>query len=404
MRVYYFIKNYAVNISLKYLKGTNMRSKITNLIISLVIFLSFIEALEIILRLTHIFGAHTSFYKHDPVLGYRYIPNSKYWFFEENDHPIIGKINSYGWRDKGWSLKKPENTFRIAILGDSMVASLDVESDRSFVAITERQLNKNENRSIELMNFGFLNISQAEELLILQNDVVKFSPDMVVLFFFPVNDIDDMSKETASHLNRPFFNISESGELILDTSFSQTRHYKIKSSLDWFKQHSALITLIGERYYGFKEQRRSKTVDMSEAKDKKPLQRFLSLCTENPDALFLKNYQLNKTLIKAMSEYCKNKCIKFILVTVDVPSYNPEIEKRYKSKDTTFNAKFFENDLRNYAESLNIGYLGLQSIFQQIYKDTGLSLHWIHWNYQGHKVVADVLTNKLKSIIEPNQQ
>lgn len=374
------------------------RSIIINIGISFLIFFLFIAILETILRTTHLFGAKTPWIKPDPILGYRNVPGSKYWHYDENDHPITGRINSHGWRDKEWSLKKPQNTYRIAVLGDSMVASWDVESDRTFLALTENQLNHGGNHKVELMNFGFSNISQAEELLILKNDIIKFSPDMVLLFFFPGNDIYDMSVKTVSHSKRPFFHLSENGELILDTSFSQTRHYKIKCFVNVFKRHSALINFIGERYYGYLEYRRNKSLDKSGLQGKKTIPEFLTLCTKNPDASTLKNYQMNKALIKAMAEYCQEKSIRFMLITIDTsPLYILENEKRNKSIDSTFDANFFEDDLRNYATSLSIDYLGLQRIFRQAYEKNPVPLHWFHWNYEGHKVVAEALSAKIKN-------
>lgn len=381
--------------------NSRIKSVILNVGISFIIFAIFIAIMETVLRTTHLFGAKTPWIKPDPVLGYRYVPGKKYWHFHENNHPIAGRINSYGWRDKEWSLEKPQNTYRIAVLGDSMVASWDVESDRTFLTITENQLNAtSQSKIFELMNFGFSNISQAEELLILKNDVVQFSPDMVLLFFFPGNDISDMNRVTASHIKRPFYDISTNGELLLDTSFSKTSHYKIKRLINLFKQHSALINLIGERYYGYKEQRRIKAQDIVNAQSKKSMPKFLTLCTSNQDARYVKNYQLNKRLIKAMAEYCNKNEIRFMLVTVDVKNtYTPDDEKIYKDMDPTFNTDYFEDDLGEFARSLNIDHLGLQRIFRENYEKNGVSLHWGHWNYEGHKVVANALAEKLKPIL-----
>lgn len=383
-----------------------VRGAIANVSVSFIVFLVFIGILEIILRTTHLFGAKTPWIKPDPLIGYRCIPGSKYWHYDENDHPITGRINSYGWRDKEWSLKKPQNIYRIAVLGDSMVASWDVESDRTFLTIIENQLNAtSQHVRVELMNFGFSNISQAEELLILKNDIGKFSPDMVLLFFFPGNDINDMDKVTASHIKRPFYNISKDGELLLDTSFSQTSHYKTKNIINLFKQRSAIINLIGERYSGYKEHRRNTTVNAPDNRENNTFPKFLSLCTSNPDATFLTNYQLSKILIKAMAGYSKEKGIRFMLVTVDLtPLYIPEYEKRNKSIDPTFDVNYFEDDLGSYAASLNIEYLGLQRIFRQAYENTGVPLHWYHWNYEGHKVVAEALSGKLRTILVTNKQ
>lgn len=69
---------------------------------------------------------------------------------------------------------------------------------------------------------------------------------------------------------------------------------------------------------------------------------YLSLCTATPDETYLSNYHLNKTLLKALSQYCKQKGIRFMLVTLDIPSYVTEDEKKYKSADSTFNSYFLK--------------------------------------------------------------
>jgi len=186
------------------------------------------------------------------------------------------------------------------------------------------------------------------------------------------------------------------------------REFKIKCFINWPKQHSSVISLLCERYNSYKRQIQARAKSKANAKggetSPKKLEGYLSLCTDNPDANFLKNYKINKILIKAMSEYCKEKGIRFILVTRENRAYIPEVEKKYIIIDSTFNADFFEDDLRTFAKSINVKYLGLQRIFRHYLKNTGVTLHWGHWNYEGHKVVANALTNKLKSIIYSNEQ
>lgn len=105
-----------------------------------------------------------------------------------------------------------------------------------------------------------------------------------------------------------------------------------------------------------------------------------------------------------MAEYCKEKGIQFMLVTIDTDAYIPEVEKSCKTIDPTFDANFLEDDLKDYATSLNVEYLGLQRLFRQTFENTGVTLHWGHWNYEGHKVVAHALADKLNSIIGTSQE
>jgi hypothetical protein len=387
------------------MKETKGSKRYLYLLFSITIFFTLLLIFEFVLRNTHLFNAKISWAEPDPIVGWRYTPGYTYWYNKENDHPITGKINSFGWRDKEWSFKKPSNTYRIAVLGDSFVAAFQVELEKTFLAIAEQQLNEKCDIKIELMNFGQSGYTQTEEFLVLKNEVLQFSPDMVLLFFFPGNDIQDVRRETSVSSLRPYYRISPGGELILDTSFVNTRVFKIKSLINPLKQHSALISLLAERYNLYMRQRRinadvKKIAHNENETNIKRLPGYLSLCTTNPDPTYLKSYQLNKRLIRAMVDLCKAEGIRFMLVSINTPAYIPEIEKEYKSIDPTFNIYFFEDDLKEYARFLDIEYLGLQSIFRKHYETLRKKLHWGHWNYDGHRVVAAALREKLLSITD----
>jgi lysophospholipase L1-like esterase len=370
--------------------------KIVYFIFTLFLFACSMVGIEIILRTTHLFGARISWSEPDPLLFYRNIPEAEYWYFKENDHPIKGKFNAYGWRDKEWSIKKPLNTYRIAVLGDSFVESLQVEADRNFLSLAEKQLRQNSRMKVELMNFGRSGFTQTEELLILKNQILQFSPDMVILFFFPGNDIEEVSRETTSDFTHPFYNLSNDGELMLDAHFTEGFDFKIRSFMNYFKRHSALISLIFERYIAFKG-------SLAKSEDRKNLPEYLTLCTAKPKMSYINSYNMTKILIKKIAEICKQEKIRFMLVTIDNPAYLSETRGEYTRMDPSFNANYIDDDLANYAGWLSIEYLGLQRIFSDFNKNTGLFLHWHknkgHWNYQGHEVVANALSDKLKQII-----
>jgi len=366
-----------------------------NLLVSSTVLMLFFVAVEMLLRTTHLFGARTSWSKPDRIIGYRYVSGSRYWFKGENDHPIVGQINRYGWRDKEWSLKKPHDTYRIAVLGDSYVEAFQVESESTFLALVESRMKANGNRRVEMMNFGRSGFTQTEELLLLKDDVRRFSPDLVILFFFPGNDIAEVSPATAGGLQRPFYHESANGKLTLDTSFVEAFAFKARYPLTWLKQRSALINLIYERHKYWHLKRAAARYSGGQNR----LSGTVSLCTSNPNETFLKNYRLVKRLVRAIVEYCADNDIQFMLVTTSTRAYLPQFEERYYAIDSTFNPNFFEDDMDRYAESLGVEHVGMQRIFNEHYKTTENALHWTHWNYEGHKLVADILSCKLMSMI-----
>ena len=108
-----------------------LKNIILNISFIVIIFIVFTGMLEVLFRSTHLFGASISFSGPDPIFYFRFTPGSQYWRYKENDHPITGKINKYGYRDKNWTLEKPKNIFRIAVLGDSYVEAFEVVNNIS---------------------------------------------------------------------------------------------------------------------------------------------------------------------------------------------------------------------------------------------------------------------------------
>jgi len=244
-----------------------------------------------------------------------------------------------------------------------------------------------------VLNFGRVGASQTEELLVLKTDVMKFSPDLVAVLFTPHNDIGDVARSTAGP-HRPFYELGPDGELRLDTSFNVSRAYRVRAAINGLKQKSALASLVAERYNLFVETRRLRSQTAAE----RGLPPRLSLCTSHPDPVYSKNYRLNKILIREMANYCQQRGVRFLLVCGDA-AYEPEDVLRRSASDTTFDPHFFESDLAQYADTLGVDYLGLQTPFEEHARAGGGPLYWGHYNYAGHRVAARALSDKLAGII-----
>lgn len=367
---------------------------------TIVVFLVFCLGLELTLRATHLFGARTSWTEPDPLIGWRYVPGAKYWFFKENDHPITGEINSFGWRDHARRIEKPNGAYRIAVLGDSYVAAFHVELESTFVSLAEDMLTHDLGLNVELMNFGRQGTTQTEQLAILRRDVLPFSPDMVALLFLALNDIRDISRTTAIDAVRPFAGTSEGAEPALETDFDLSSRYKLRAALSAVTRRSALVSLVAERYTAFS---RARALSKREAELRTPggLPGHITLCTESPHPVYAANYRVNKRLIAAIAELCKARDIEFLLMCSDL-MIGPEDGERYSSLDPTFDAGFFDRDLGALADSLGVHYLGLQRPFRLAAEETGRPLHWAHWNYAGHRVAAEVLALKLRDMLRDN--
>ena len=340
--------------------------------------------LEIVLRTTHLFHARVSWTEPDRDIGWRFTPGREYWFLGENDHAITGRINSLGWRDRERTREKPAGAFRIAVLGDSFVEAFQVEQDSTFVARAERAFRRVHPpafNNVEVMNFGRSGMSPTEESIVLEHDVFPCHPNAVLLLFTPQNDIADVSRATAPDKCRPFPDGST-----MDKSFVQRRDFRMRERINFLKQHSALVSLVVERYNAARLARAQHGV-----RDAAGWAPELSLCTEHPDSVFVKNYTLCKKLIAAMALACRDRGILFELGSVPLV-YEPDAVARVKEADPSFNPGYFDEDLGALARAGGFVYVPMTAGFA-LRSLQGEKLQWQHWNYRGHEAAFEILLN-----------
>ena len=160
-------------------------------------------------------------YLRDENVGNVLKPNTEFEWNQEGNAFI--KINSRGLRDKEHQIPKPENTWRFAVLGDSMAEALQVDMNDTFWAEIEITLNKCtalKGKKVEAVNFGVSGHGTAQELITLRNRVWEYEPEMVLLAITNGNDIRNNSPDLEPNTTRPFFTKENDG-LILDNSFRE---------------------------------------------------------------------------------------------------------------------------------------------------------------------------------------
>ena len=162
--------------------------------------------LELALRLLGVSFPRTT--QADSVLGVVHRPNIEFFYREEGAAWI--RYNSAGFRDEEWPIAKPENEFRIAVLGDSFVEALQVPVDACFVERVESALKVNSalaGKTPNVMNLGVSGYGTGHELLLLRDRIADYKPDVVVVAILTGNDLRDNSRipgtERAKAIFRP---------------------------------------------------------------------------------------------------------------------------------------------------------------------------------------------------------
>src|SRR4051812_44993363 len=125
--------------------------------------------------------SYPNFWKPDPVVGTALTPGMEGWQRDEGKAYI--KVSAQGLRDREHSVAKPAGTYRIAVLGDSYAEAMQVDMDRAFWALLPQKLEAcgfAAGEKVETLNFGVSGYGTAHELLMLQDRVWQYSPDMVL--------------------------------------------------------------------------------------------------------------------------------------------------------------------------------------------------------------------------------
>lgn len=135
------------------------------------------------------------FWVPDPILGIRLVPGRSGWWTQEDREfltPI--RINREGLRDIEHTYVKPDGVFRILILGDSFVEAMHVPLETTFTRVLQDQLNRDGGpRRFEVVGAGVSGYGTASELLYFEREGKRYQPDVVLLAFYPGNDVKNNS-------------------------------------------------------------------------------------------------------------------------------------------------------------------------------------------------------------------
>ena len=114
----------------------------------------------------------------------------------EFTYPV--KINSLGYRMEEFTIAKPQNEFRILMIGDSMTFGYGVEERYAIPNQLKEKLNqylqeKSIDKKIQIINAGFAAGKAPDTYyLYLEKKGLELNPDLIIVNYFLNNDISDL--------------------------------------------------------------------------------------------------------------------------------------------------------------------------------------------------------------------
>lgn len=147
--------------------------------------------LEIGVRALHLVPGR--FWQPDAMLGTRLIPGaSGWWTQEEHEFTVPVQINTQGRRDLERPIEKAAGTERILLLGDSFVEAMQVPIESTFARKLEAALTQ-PNAPVEVLSMGVSGYGTASQYLWYRANGSAYKPDVVLLSFYPGNDVRNNS-------------------------------------------------------------------------------------------------------------------------------------------------------------------------------------------------------------------
>jgi hypothetical protein len=181
--------------------------------------------LELAVRSLHLLP--DQFWEPDPVLGRRLIPGKDGWWSQEGgEFRVHVSINGAGLRDVERQREKPAGVRRVLLLGDSFIEAMQVPLEQTIGRQLEQALNAMAGaRRYEVVAVGTSGYGTAAEWLWYQREGRSFNPDIVLLAFYPGNDVRNNSPTLEPAL-RPEYRGDKAVRIV---ALERTR----KDSKDW---------------------------------------------------------------------------------------------------------------------------------------------------------------------------
>ena len=366
---------------------------------------------EIALRIMGI--SYPSFYQADPHRGHALIPGISGWWKHEGKGWI--SVNKDGLRDKNYPKEKPDNTYRIAVIGDSFAEAIQVNENETFWSLMEEKLPQCErfkDQNIEVINFGVGDYGTAQEYMTLKHHVSQYSPDLVLLAVFTGNDIINNSKTLSPDDRFSPFLIKKEGKYVLDLSFKETETYKWRNSIPRkvafsMINNSRILQLLNETRIAIKKRRQ--LLGNRTQSDEKSIIQYLDFNPElynNNDENWQEAWKITEELVKLIQQEAKLINSDLLVVTLSNPAQvypDVSLREQYFEQANIKDPFYPEKRIEKLGQKEDFKVLTLAPSFQSYADKNESFLHGFdntvmgsgHWNKSGHKLAGEIISEQI---------
>ena len=381
-----------------------------DLMVTVVVSCAVLCVLELSLHLCQV-HFNASLYQMDPVRDYSFRPNASGWATKEQD--VFVHIDNFGNRDRDRSLTPAPHTLRIAVLGSSTTAGLEVQQNQTYTAIMERILSR-PGAPVEVLNFAVPGYGPAQDYYTLRDQVWQFQPQIVMeeisLKQYVLNSVRKLSQNGSSY---PYFRLDGSalvpddGTPIKDRPSKReislsNRVRRIVNSIDLVLLAHSFKERLGttsKNFIPYLEGAQPVAIDTRSDPWRWTLLPPSSKEVEQGWEI------LQRLLVMMRDETITHGAEFWVIETDDAFQVNPDpkvserLRIRMKSPDLTYGDRRFDGFL----STQSIQHVHLAPPLLAFAQRNGVYLHGGpkitpgdgHWNVLGHRVVGEVVSQEL---------
>lgn len=324
----------------------------------------------------------------------------------------VVSITSDGRRDRERPFAKPQDTLRVAILGDSFVEALQVPLEETFGAVLERRLADNEafeGRNVEVLNFGVSGFSTAQELEMLRHYVWRYDPDIVLLALFAGNDLRDNSRRLSPDGVRPYYTLA-GDDLKLDQSFRRHPYYvDAQSGYSRFKvrwiNRLRLLQVARELWA------RRRASPPPAATEPASVEAGLdAVYGRPPTEEWEEAWEITERLLVLMRDEVESHGARFRVITLSTPPQvhpDPRVRSAALQRLGGTDLFYVEHRLEELGRREGLTVLTLAPRMQRFAEEQGEFLHGFvnsgslgvgHWNARGHALAAQLIADEFDQV------
>lgn len=249
-------------------------------------------------------------------------PSSTFWHTSA-DGSWKFVTNSRGFRNtKEFGYERVPGVPRVLTLGDSHTQGYEVRQNFTYSAVLERALARHSRGEAEVINTGVSGFSTAEELVLLENEGLRYSPDAVVVGFF-ANDFED-------NLKAGLFELDADNRLV-ERSFEHVPGVRIQNLIyslppvRWLGENSYFYSLLFNGVWEFFKNRLTTSALADAATppgDPAAAAPQSEYAIPTASTYTSDQIALAATLLERMSDLCAQRGIR--LIVVDIPVFGEQ--------------------------------------------------------------------------------